>query len=126
MKTGNLTLIGEYSVVSVDNNANAEVLLHPNREWVYVSSRGVGLVSVFQLNKTEPVLSKVQEFRIQGTWPRSMALSGAGDVLAVADQMGDTIQLLKIDPNNGQLMMEFHAQQMISTPHQPSFVSFLN
>ena len=113
-------------MVSVDNNANAEVLLHPNREWVYVSSRGVGLVSVFHLNKTEPVLSKVQEFRIQGTWPRSMALSGAGDVLAVADQMGDTIQLLKIDPNNGQLMMEFHDQQMISTPHQPSFVSFLN
>ena len=85
-------------MVSVDKTAAAEILLHPNREWVYVSSRGVGLVAVFRLDPTHDELTKVQEFNIQGTWPRSMALSPTGDVLAVADQFSDSVQLLAVSP----------------------------
>lgn len=84
MKSGGLSLVEEHSVVSVTGNANAEVLLHPNRRWVYVSSRGVGSVTLFHLNVTNgakltPVLTKVQEIRLTGTWPRSMALSPQGN-----------------------------------------------
>ena len=72
----------EHKVVSVTGNANAEVLLHPNRGWVYVSSRGVGSVTVFHLNDdkgSSDLLTKVQEIRLTGTWPRSMALSPQGN-----------------------------------------------
>ena len=46
-----------------------------SRQWVYISSRGVGLVAVFHLHPTKQQMVKVQEFRLAGTWPRSMALS---------------------------------------------------
>ena len=62
-KTGQLTLKKELSVVSVKNNAGAEIVLHQNRKWVYVSSRGVGTVVVFHLLDNDQVLEKVQEFR---------------------------------------------------------------
>ena len=62
-KTGQLTLEKELSLVSVENNAGAEIVLHHNRKWVYVSSRGVGTVVVFHLLDNDQVLEKVQEFR---------------------------------------------------------------
>ena len=123
MKTGNLTKVKELNVVSVDKTAGAEILLHPNREWVYVSSRGQGLVAVFKLDPTKEELTKVQEFNIQGTWPRSMALSPTGDVLAAADQFSDSLQLLAVSSKDGTL--KAMGQGVIKTPHQPSFVTFL-
>ena len=62
-KTGQLVLKKEIKLVSVDNNTGAEILLHSNRKWVYVSSRGVGIVSVFQLVDNDNILERVQEFR---------------------------------------------------------------
>ena len=62
-RTGQLTLEKELSLVSVENNAGAEIVLHHNRKWVYVSSRGVGTVVVFRLLDNDQVLEKVQEFR---------------------------------------------------------------
>ena len=62
-KIGQLVLKKEIKLVSVDNNTGAEILLHTNRKWVYVSSRGVGIVSVFQLVDNDNILERVQEFR---------------------------------------------------------------
>ena len=39
-QTGGFILLKELFLVSVKNNAGAEILLHSNRKWVYVSSRG--------------------------------------------------------------------------------------
>ena len=110
-------------MVSVNKTAAAEILLHPNREWVYVSSRGQGLVAVFSLDPDKEELTKVQEFNIQGTWPRSMALSPTGNVLAVADQFSDSVQLLTVSPKDGTLSAISH--RVIKTPHQPSYVTFV-
>ena len=38
-KSSNLTMMQEMNVVSVDKNAGAEVLVHPNKQWIYISSR---------------------------------------------------------------------------------------
>ena len=110
-------------MVGVNKTAAAEILLHPNREWVYVSSRGLGLVAIFHLAPDKEELTKVQEFSIQGTWPRSMALSPAGDVLVVADQFSDSLQLLAVNPKDGKLNPK--GQGVIKTPPQPSFVTFV-
>ena len=50
-------------------------MLSVSRQWVYISSRGVGLVALFHLHPTKQQMVKVQEFRLAGTWPRSRALS---------------------------------------------------
>lgn len=67
-KTGALAIKKEIRLVTVDNNAGAEILLHSNRKWVYVSSRGVGIVSVFQLVDNDNILEKVQEFRKENVY----------------------------------------------------------
>jgi len=128
LKTSNLTLLQELSIVSWNNNTGAEILVHPNNhEWIYVSSRGVGSVSVFHLGKDRDILTKVQEVRLHGTWPRSMSLSPCGQVLAVADQMGDSVQVLGVSKFNGILVSTIDNKDIIlRTPHQPSFVKFLD
>ena len=44
-------------------------------------------------------------------------------MLAVADQFGDSVQLLAVSPKDGKLSDLGHGA--IRTPHQPSFVTFL-
>ena len=46
-----------------------------------------------------------------------------GDVLAVLDQMGDTLQLLEVSSEDGSLAAVEGG--LLHTPHQPSFVTFL-
>ena len=82
----------------------------------------MGLVVLFHLDDKEK-LKKVQEFKLNGTWPRSMAMSPEGDMLVVADQMGDSIHLLKISQEDGSLTVVVGG--LISTPHQPSYVTFV-
>ena len=52
----------------------------------------------------------------------SIALLSLGDILVAADQMGDSLQILKIDQTNGTLT---DTSMSIPTPHQPSFVAFI-
>ena len=125
-KTGQLTLKKEVSLVSVKNNAGAEILLHHNRKWVYVSSRGVGTVVVFHLLDNDQVLEKVQEFRLTGTWPRHMSIYQDEDLLkykwlVVADQMGNHLEILNVNKTDGTLTA---AGPVVPTPPGPSWVNF--
>ena len=82
----------------------------------------MGLVAVFHLDDKEK-LTKVQEFKLNGTWPRSMAMSPEGDMLIVADQMGDSLHVLKISQEDGTLTVVVGG--IITTPHQPSYVTLV-
>jgi len=119
-KTGELMMIQEVGLSSVKNNTGAEILIHENGRCVYVSSRGVGMVIVFRIEDND-TLTKVQEFRIAGTWPRHMALHKYGKLLVVADQMGDKLEAVHVSEEDGTLTRG----QVISSPHQPSFVGFI-
>ena len=124
-KTGQLSLMKELSLVSVKNNAGAEIVLHHNRKWVYVSSRGVGTVVVFHLLDNDQVVEKVQEFRLTGTWPRHMSIYKYEDTkykwLVVADQMGDHLEVLTVNQKDGTLTA---AGPVVPTPPGPSWVNF--
>ena len=50
-ETGDLRIMQEMQLSSARNNTGAEILIHSNGKWVYVSSRGVGLVIFFQLEE---------------------------------------------------------------------------
>jgi len=117
--TGNLEKKQEVHLSTVANNTGAEILIHPNGKWIYVSSRGVGMVILFQLDANNKI-SKVEEFRLAGTWPRHMALHPKRNLLVVADQMGDKLQLVKLDGATGKMT----GGPVVPTPHQPSFVAF--
>ena len=56
-----------------------------------------------------------------------MALSPSGDMLVVADQMGDSVQVLGVSGQDGTLhnLGDNDVPVVFDTPHQPSFVTFV-
>jgi len=124
---GKLELLQEVDLTSKSSNAGAEIILVPKGEDlnVYVSSRGVGIIEFFKMDGTTNKLERVQEFLLAGTWPRHMAIHPSGGLLAVGDQKGNKVLLVRVDEHNGQL-----SAGSITTPDegpvQPSFLAFLN
>jgi len=117
--TGNLELIQELELSSNGGDAGAEILVGPSGQFVYASSRGTGVVVVYRLEGDE-TLTRVEEYNLGGTWPRSMAIRDS--MMVVIDQYGDSVQTLTIDQETGKLQ----GGAMYSTPSQPSFVDFLD
>ena len=117
--TGNLELIQELELSSNGGDAGAEILVGPSGQFVYASSRGTGVVVVYRLEGDE-TLTRVEEYNLGGTWPRSMAIRDS--MMVVIDQYGDSVQTLTIDQETGKLQ----GGGMYSTPSQPSFVDFMD
>ena len=88
-------LAQEVELSSTDGDSGAEILVGPTGEFVYASSRGTGVVVVYRLEQDDS-LTRIQEFKLNGTWPRSMAIMDTR--LVVTDQKGGTLQLLAINP----------------------------
>ena len=62
--------------------------------------------------------------RMKGTWPRHMTIYREEEAktkwLIVADQMGNHLEVLDVNPTNGTLS----PRQVVPTQPQPSFVWF--
>merc|ERR1711892_351657 len=97
----------------------AEIVLGAGGEHVYATSRGSGVVLVYQIEQ-EDRLVKVQEFYLGGTWPRHFAIKE--DIMVVADQKGDSVQLVNINKDTGMLS----GGDMVQTGKQPAFVCFVD
>ena len=95
----------------------AEISIGPGGEHVYASSRGSGIIIVYRLTEDHKLV-KVQEFYLGGTWPRHFAIKG--EMMVVADQRGDSVQLVTINKDTGML----YGGEMVKTGVQPAFVCF--
>ena len=113
----------ELELSSDPNDAGAEILVGPTGQFVYGSSRGTGVVVVYQL-MDDNTLIKIQEYSLAGTWPRSMAIRD--NQLVVIDQYGPSLQLLEIDPASGKININGDPDIVVSTPDGPSFVDFMD
>jgi 6-phosphogluconolactonase len=116
--TGSLELTQELQLSSAGGDAGAEILVGPSGKFVYASSRGTGVVVVYRL-EDDDTLTRVEEFNLGGSWPRSMAIKDS--MLVVIDQYGDSVQVLSIDQDTGKLQ----GGALYPTPSQPSFVDFM-
>ena len=112
-------LAQEVELSSTDGDAGAEILVGPTGEFVYASSRGTGVV-VYKLEQDDS-LTRIQEFKLNGTWPRSMAIMDTR--LVVTDQKGGTLQLLEINPATG--LIGGNPGNVYKTPPEPAFVGFM-
>jgi len=118
---GSLELLQQLELSSTEGDYGAEVVLGPQEKFIYVSSRGRGELVVYRLDQEEDKLHRVQEFKLGGTWPRHMARKGQS--LVVADQKGDSLQVVQIDQETGLLAgwdLNFN------TPSQPAFMTFFD
>ena len=122
---GNMTKLQEITLTSQKSNAGAEIVVVGSGVDlnIYVSSRGVGVIELFKIKGTEKKVTKEQEFLLAGTWPRHMTLHPSHTLLAVGDQKGNSVELVNIDMETGQLSPGTTIQPG-EGPRQPSFLAF--
>jgi 6-phosphogluconolactonase len=83
--------------------SGAEIAIHPTGKFVYASTRGANIISVFAVDPTKGTLTAVDSTPTQGKTPRSFTIDPTGAYLFAANQDSDTIVQFRIDPKTGKL-----------------------
>jgi len=86
-----------------ETNNTAEVEVHPNGRFLYVSNRGHDSIAVFSINPGDGKLTFVEHVATQGKTPRNIAIDPTGAYLFAANQNTDNIVLFRIDQKTGRL-----------------------
>jgi 6-phosphogluconolactonase len=89
-------------------STSAEIALHPSGSWLYVSTRGQEMMTVFRVDRSAApklVLTFVQNIASPAKMPRSFGLDPSGHWMIVAGQADNRIAVMKIDPASGQLTL---------------------
>lgn len=84
-------------------NSTAQIVVHPNGRFVYVSNRGHDSVAIFELNESTGVLARIANEPVRGKTPRNFMIDPSGRFLFVANQNSDTIVRFEIDAATGRL-----------------------
>jgi len=84
-------------------NDDAEIAVHPNGKFLYVSNRGHDSVAVFSIDRQNGRLSPIQDVPTQGKTPRNFAIDPTGSYLFAANQDSDSIVIFRIASSNGRL-----------------------
>jgi len=85
------------------SNTTAEIAIHPNGKFVYVSNRGHDSIAVFARDSASGELKPIQTAPAGGENPRHFAISPAGRWLLCAHQDSGTIAALPLEPKSGLL-----------------------
>ena len=88
----------------------AEIALHPSGKWLYVSTRGPDVLSVFAVSD-DGKLTRTQVAPANVKVPRGFAIDPKGHWLIAAGQADNKIAVLKIDPATGMLSSTGQAAQ---------------
>ncbi len=84
-------------------NAPADIHLHPNGRFLYMSNRGQDTIAVFAIDDATAQLRPIEFVSTGGSWPRNFAIDPSGEFLLVANQRSDTITCFRIDRRSGRL-----------------------
>ncbi|MEI6865286.1 lactonase family protein [Flavicella sp.] len=84
-------------------NACADIHLSPDEKFLYGSNRGENTIVVFERNKKNGDLKKVQTISCHGDWPRNFTLGPKGNFLLVANRKSNNISIFLIDKASGEL-----------------------
>ncbi|WFA16388.1 lactonase family protein [Paenibacillus mucilaginosus] len=81
----------------------ADIHIHPNGRYLYVSNRGHDSIAVFEINQETGALRAVQHQSTLGRFPRNFAVTPDGRFLLAANQNSDSITVLEIREAGGNL-----------------------
>jgi len=95
------------------NTTTAEVVLHPNGRWLYVSNRGNDTISTFSVASFGQ-LKLIQNIAAGVKVPRSMAIDPSGRWMIAVGQNDGRLEVLKIDPATGKLSSTTNEAQVPS------------
>ena len=103
---GALALLQTISTLPADFrelNTVAEIRVHPNGRFVYVSNRGHDSLAVFARDPALGTLRPIEIVPCGGKHPRNFALSPDGRWLVCANRDTDNVVLFRVDPETGRL-----------------------
>ncbi|CAA9290454.1 MAG: 6-phosphogluconolactonase [uncultured Chloroflexi bacterium] len=106
---GAMQVTDTYSTVPEDvdpraiNNSTAQVLVHPNGRFVYVSNRGHDTIAVFAFDAERGRLSPRGHVSTQGKTPRNFNIHPNGKLLLAGNQDTHTIVAFSVDGESGVL-----------------------
>src|SRR5262249_28718447 len=83
-------------------NHTADIRVHPNGRFVYMTNRGHDSVASFAVDETTGRLTPLGHTSIQG-WSRNIRFDPAGRILLVSCQNANVIVAYAVDSDNGTL-----------------------
>jgi 6-phosphogluconolactonase len=92
-----------------DTNYGADVWIHPNGRFVYVSNRGHDSIAIFEIEKSSGGIQFLGREPTQGEFPRGIAIDPSGRYLLVGNENTDSVVTFRIDDESGGL-------QSVATP----------
>jgi len=103
------------------NNDTAELEMHPDGGFFYVSNRGHDSIALFAVDPATGAHRFVETVSTGGKTPRNFAIDPTGTYLFAANQESDNIVIFKIDQKTGHLTP---TGQVLAAP-SPVCVSFV-
>jgi len=88
---------------SAEGNSTAEVRVHPNGKFVYVSNRGHNSIAIFEVDASSGRLTPKGHVSSGGKVPRNFNLDPSGQFLLAANQDSSNIVVYRVDPQTGGL-----------------------
>lgn len=85
-----------------EKNASADVHVHPNGRFLYISNRGANTIVIFSI-LADGTLKRIGEQPTQGKTPRNFVIDKKGEFLMVGNQESDSIVMFRINPKTGKL-----------------------
>lgn len=104
--TGALAVIDTVSTLPDDfsgENSTAEILAHPNGNFVYCSNRGHNSIALFKVDQASGKLIRVSNTSTQGEVPRNFAIDPSGRYLLAENQATHSVVVFRIDSDTGEL-----------------------
>ena len=104
--SGRFLKINEWSTLPIDyteNNSVADIHIHPNGRYLYVSNRGHNSIVTFQIDPKTGTLRQVGHQSTLGDWPRNFNLTPDGKWMLVANRRTDHISFFRINSADGGL-----------------------
>jgi 6-phosphogluconolactonase len=87
----------------VAGKSGAEIAVHPSGKFVYASTRGANLITLFAVDPAKGTLTAIDRTSTQGKTPRNFAIDPTGAYLFAANQDSDNVVVFKIDQKTGKL-----------------------
>jgi 6-phosphogluconolactonase len=84
-------------------NNCAEVFVHPNGKFLYVSNRGHDSIGVYAIDPAKGTLTLIEHVPTQGKTPRGFGIDPTGSYLIAANQESNTVVAFRINVKTGRL-----------------------
>jgi 6-phosphogluconolactonase len=85
------------------SNNCAEVFVHPNGKFLYVSNRGHDSIGVYSIDSIKGTLTLIERVPTQGRTPRGFGIDPTGSYLIAANQESNTVVAFRINAETGRL-----------------------